>query len=585
VSGQLLHRLQSANRSRRDFTHILGNYCKEISLTVHRIRQLLYSFAVISTAVVATVWYALARGQDFNWDQQNYHIGIAFLQAHGTFWDSVAPAGIRSYFNPYVQQAQFFAMQHLSPICFAALLAVLQSMAFMLAGLICAEIARPADGWKALLLGLSGFSLCLMAPMSLAVAGTTCIELLTSVPVLAAYAVLLARGRWLGLSCSGALAGALLGIATALKVTNGLFALGVVGFALAGPDNPRQRLRWMVICAVAGMLAAIAVGGSWQLGLWERFGNPFFPYYNNIFHSPDFDLIDLRDERFPAHSVFDIWRYPLYWLLGGNPNSTSWRYPLFHWLLGGKVPRMGMPTPSTEVAIYDARWIVAISGGTLFLAALLVSRRWGRSRLVEPATGLFFAFVVDYLLWITQLGYTRYMLPLEILCGAIILVLFQVVVPYSLRAGVLLSMAAVSWRILLVPDLGHLPWRPYWQSINPTPLDFGGPAIIFLAARPSSFVAASLPSDARYVGIYGPERYGDFVFKGFDLSAGNNTQLTRQLKQELTSEPNVLLKEIDQGSTPSDSVAVLASYGLRITNQCEMLQVADKSFRICDVGH
>jgi hypothetical protein len=275
-------------------------------LAVHRLWHVLYYTAVISGAIVVTIWYAVARGQDFNWDQQNYHIGIAFLQVHGTFWDSIAPAGIQSYFNPYVQHAQFFAMRHLSPICFVLLLAVLQSLAFMLAGLICADIARPADGWKALLLGLSGFALCVMAPMSLTEAGTTCIELVTSVPVLAAYAVLLARGRWLGLSSSGSLAGALLGIATALKLTNGVFALGVVGFALAGPDSPRQRLGWALMCAAAAMLGFIAVGGSWHLGLWERFGNPFFPFYNNIFHSPDFDLTALRcaaESDRPGHNA------------------------------------------------------------------------------------------------------------------------------------------------------------------------------------------------------------------------------------------------------------------------------------------
>lgn len=552
-------------------------------LAIHRVRCLLYSAAVISIAVVVTVWYAVARGQDFNWDQQNYHIGISFLLAHGTFWDSIEPAGIQSYFNPYVQQAQFFAMQHLSPICFAVLLAVLQSLAFMMAGLICADIAPPALGWKVLPLSLLGFALCLMAPMSLSEAGTTLSDLLTAVPVLAAYAVLLTRGRWLGFASSGSLAGVLLGIATALKLTNGLFAVGVAGFALAGRDSPRQRLGWALMCAVAAMLAFVAVGGSWQLGLWERFGNPFFPFYNNIFHSPDFDLTALRDERFPAHSVFDIWRYPLYWLLGGRPIPGSWHYPLFYWLLGGVGPSPGIATPSSELAFRDARWIVAVAGGTLFLAALLVFRRWGSRRLAEPATGLFFAFAVDYLVWIFDFGYTRYLLPLEILCGAIILFLALLVAPYSLRLGMLLAMAVLSWRMLFVPDNGHVPWRPYWQAINPMPRDFGGPAIVFLTGKPSSFVAASLPSDARYVGIYGVEIYGDFVYKGFDMLAGNNTQLTRQLKQELASAPNVRLKVIDEDTTSIDSAAILASYGLRVTNQCETLQIADKHFRICDV--
>jgi hypothetical protein len=61
-----------------------------------------------------TILYATARGQDFNWDQQYYHIGILFLLAHATFWESVAPAGVQSYFNPYVIEIQWFAIRHLS---------------------------------------------------------------------------------------------------------------------------------------------------------------------------------------------------------------------------------------------------------------------------------------------------------------------------------------------------------------------------------------------------------------------------------------------------------------------------------------
>ena len=541
------------------------------SLSIGRCRFLsaetstaIYGAAVISTALIVVIRYGVARGQDFNWDQQNYHISVPFLLAHRTFWDSIAPAGIQNCFNPFVLQAQFFAMRHLSAISFAVLLAVVQSLAFMIAGLICAVIGRPTDGWRGLLLSILGFVLCLMAPMSLSESGTTLFDLITALPVLTAYAVLLVRGRWLGFATSGALAGALLGIATALKLTNGIFALGVVGFALAGRDTPRQRVVWALMCTVAAMLSFAAVGGSWHLELWERFANPVFPFYNSIFRSPDFSLTTLRDERFVPHSVLDVWRYPLYWLLGGSP-------------------RPGIETPSSEQAIRDARWIVAVGGGTLFLAALMIFRRWGSRRLAEPATGLFFAFALDYLLWLGAFGYHRYVLPLEILCGAIILVLAMLVVPYSLKFTLLLAMAMLSWRMLRVPDWGHLPWRPYWQAINPRPLEFGGPAIVFLTAKPSSFVAASLPPDARYVGLYRPGIYGDFVFEDFDMLSSNDTQFTRRLKQELATAPNVQLKEVDRGTVPSVAAALLASYGLRATNQCEMLRIADLTFRICDV--
>src|SRR5262249_13522872 len=151
-------------------------------------------------------------------------------------------------------------------------------------------------------------------------AGSTFIDFVCAVPVVAAYAVLLFRGRWLGVAPSWTVAGALIGIVTALKMTNGAFAIGAVGFALAGQDSLRQRLGGLVAFFLALVCTFVVIGGWWSFALWQRFGNPFFPMYNNVFHSPDAGASSGQDGRFLPHSVLDVWRYPLYWLFGGSPD-------------------------------------------------------------------------------------------------------------------------------------------------------------------------------------------------------------------------------------------------------------------------
>lgn len=514
----------------------------------------MHATVVVTLSVAVTVWYSVARGQDFNWDQQNYHIGIPFLLLHGTFWTSVAPAAIQSYFNPCVLELQFLALRNLSPIGFAVSVAVVQSFAFMLAGLICASIARPAGGWTATMLGLLGFALCLTAPMPLSEAGTTFIDFVTAVPVVGAYALLLTRGRWSHPFVPATLAGALLGAATALKLTNGVFALGVVGFALAGPASLRRRAGWLLTAGGAAILAFAVVGGSWQIALWERFGNPFFPYYNNIFRSPDFPPVALRDARFLPHSVLDIWRYPYYWLRGGNFTRAT-------------------AAPGSELAFIDARWIVAVGGITVFLAALPIFHRWARQRLADPAVGLLLAFTIDYLVWLVVFGIQRYAVAPDILCGAALLILAMAVQPVALRIVLLGAVGLFSWRTMVVPDWGHLPWRSHWQAFSMAPLHFDGPAIIFLTVKPSLFVAASLPANSRYVSIDGE----------LDLRAGNHTNLTRQIGRELASAARLRLEEISPTTVPGVSTKILASYGLVVTNCCQTLHVADESFRVCRV--
>ena len=533
-----------------------------------RARRLLHATVVIVIALAAAIWQTVIRGQDFNWDRQNYHVGIPFLLNNRTFWKSIAPAGIQSYFNPYVFELQFFALRHLSAICFAVTLAVVQSFAFLIAGLMSAQIAQYTDApyprptgpslagaWQATGLAVLGFLLSLLAPVALSELGTTYIDLITAVPVLAAYALLLTRGRWIGLFASAALAGVLLGTATAFKLTNGVFAFGAVGFAFTGPESWRRRIAWLSLCGGSAAVAFAAIAGPWMVGLGLRFGNPVFPYYNNIFRSPDYPPVGLSDTRFLPHSILAIWHYPLYWLLGGSPTP-------------------GLASPSSEVAFRDARWVFAVFGTTLFLLRLLVSPRWARVRLAAPPTGVIFAFAIGYVAWLFEFGVQRYATSLDILCGLVLLALVMTLRSTRWRVGILLGVLLFAWPLMRVPNWGRLPWRPYWQAFDTTPIHFDGASIVFLAVKPSLFIAASLSPDTRYVGINGD----------FDLRAGNDTTLTRQLKRELSSPHHFQLKEVDAGTLQPVSAAILASYGLVVTDRCQPLHVAGKNFRICEVS-
>jgi hypothetical protein len=528
-----------------------------------KLQNLVYFSAIIVASLLVTLIYALTRGQDLNWDQRNYHISMPFFLKNGSYWTSVAPSGIHSYFNPYVYQIQYFGITHLPPILFTTLLATAQSTVFMIAGLICLDIARPAGrdtpgagNIQDLAPALCGFALCLMAPIALSEAGATFIDLLTAAPVVAAYGLLLVRGRRLGLFTTAALAGALIGLATALKLTNAVFAIGAIGFALAGHERLRQRLQWLVAYAASGLLSFLVIGGGWLLQLWTRFKNPFFPYYNNIFRSPDFGVTTERDIRFLPHSVFDIWRYPLFWLFGGSPNKET-------------------GSPSCELHLGDARWVIVTFGGVVFLAALALLPRWRKQRLAEPATGLFFAIGLAYMAWLAQFGIHRYMAPIDVLCGAAVLFLVLQLgrIDIKARLAMLAAILVLSGAVLKVPDFVHYPWRAQWRAIKPTPLDFGGPSIVFLTGKPMSYIAASLPADARYVGLVGD----------FDLRAGADNSLARQLKQMLATSPGARLKEVDQGSTPDKAAAILSGYGLAATSKCKDLIMPDETLRVCDV--
>lgn len=508
---------------------------------------------MVAASFAVTVVFGVLRGQDLNWDQRNYHIGIPFLLQHGTFWKSVAPAGIQSYFNPYVIELQYLLLTHVAPMLFALIIAAVQSLAFVFAGLVCIEIVRPVARREAVWLALAGFALCLMAPMPLSEAGTTFIDLTTAPLIIGAYLLFLARGRSLAPFPAALLAGALLGAATALKLTNAIFAIGAIGFALAGPERFRQRLAWLIAAGGAALATFVAVTGRWQLALWRQFGDPFFPYYNNVFHSPDAAAVALRDERWIPHSFLAIWRYPFYWLLGRSPD-----------------PSLG--SVSSELSFTDSRWIVAIAGLTLFIIALPTFRRWARERLAERTTGFLFAFAISYLVWLGEFGYQRYAAVLDVLCGAALLALAMRLRDRA-RLPALLLLALFAAVTIRVPNWTHLGWRPYWQSINPQPREIGRDAVVFLTSRPSLFIAASLSPDARYVGL-----------TDFDLDANHKDVMTRKIANMLADRPRRPLKIEFAGMKRGTLPRSVASYGLALTHRCSPLRVADQSFVLCDLA-
>ena len=525
---------------------------------------------VIAGSLFCVIYLALTRGQDINWDQLNYHIGIPALRAAGRFWSSIDPAGVQSYYNPYLLDAQLAGIRHLSPRAFTIVVSIGQSIAFILAGAICILVSQPkplavdapggrrtASYWTGIVTGLLGFALCLMTPIELSEAGTVLTDLQTSAFVIAAYGLLLMRGRWLGLLTSAALAGALIGVATALKLTNATFAFGVLGFALAGTDTMKQRLGWLTACGTCAMLAFLIVDGRWQWDLWQRFGNPLFPFYNDIFRSPDYPATRWQDARFSPHSLLDIWHYPLYWLLGGSPSTAT-------------------GSPSSELLMRDARWIVTVCGGTAFLAGLVALPGWRRRQLREPETGLLLAVLITYLIWLAEFGIHRYLSAADILCGAAILVLLTRIPFRAAQILMLGAIAIISGRVMLVPDWVHLPWRSSWQTISPTPIMQTRHPIVFLGVKPLLFVAASLPADATYVGVYGD----------FDLHAGAPNSLARQLDHLLAATPASPLVEVDDGKVSTVLAETLTGYGLAtMTQTCRPFSIANAAYRLCSVGH
>ena len=521
-----------------------------------------YTTTCTVVAIVTMLVYAVRRGQDLSWDQLNYHLSSPFLLLHGTFWDSIAPSGVQTYLNPLILIPQYIAIRELPPLVAAITIALVQAAAFVIAARICLRLAGPDADGGGYLVAFLGFVLCLASPMALSEAGTTLVDLIDAIPVLLAYLLLLTRDDAPAPRHACVAAGLLLGVSTGLKLTNAVFVIGAPAFFLAGSAAPRRRALGLVQLMLGTAIGFLGVAGWWDITLWRRFHNPIFPYANNIFRSPDYPLTAWRDARFLPTSAWDIVRYPLYWLFGGSPSKV-------------------VPSPSSETDPKDARFALALAGAAVSLVVALFRRLPGTRLLARPETGLLIVCAIDYLVWLFTFGYQRYLIPVEILCGAVLLVLTGWIATGQWRARLLLALVALILVHVHVASFPRLPWQNHWRSIAPAPLALQGRPLIFLTFAPSAFVALSLPTDARYANLGCGE---------INLCGHDNTSLIRQLRAELQATPPYTLYAViaSASSPPMDApttpnISGLTAFGLRLGTECQPLPVAGHVYLICDV--
>ena len=107
------------------------------------------------------------------------------------------------------------------------------------------------------------------------------------------------------------------------------------------------------------------------------------------------------------------------------------------------------------------------------MAALALFKNWRQQKLTEPATGLLFSILIGYLIWLAEFGYQRYLAPIDILCGAGLLVLIMQI-PWQLERGVALTRqcqgalkaAQQKVEILLSQGVSAEP-EPFAESVEP----------------------------------------------------------------------------------------------------------------------
>ncbi|GAB0114498.1 hypothetical protein AcidC75_20220 [Acidisoma sp. C75] len=490
--------------------------------------------AVLLVFVLGFGLYASRLGPDAGWDLRNYHLYNPFAVLHGKFGFDLVPAQEQTFLAPQLDLISYGVRHVLNgfPGLFNAVMSVPTAIAAFLAFLItCLFLPRamPARLVLAILITLIGAT---------GAAGWPTIATSSSESIPACFSL---AGLLLILIASDAgrpsrrlgMAGLLLGIAAGFKLTSLPFCIGGAAAALLTPLPAPVKWRALGHFAIGGLLGSFLIAAPWWITLETRYHSPLFPFFNQIFHSPDYLPLAMSDDRFKPHGLIETVFYPAYWAWSATPRVT-------------------------EMPMRDPRFALAL---VMLIATAVVP--WLRRQKIEPKAAMLTAFfIVSYCLWEELFAIFRYLATIEMLTATTLVLAWRSLDttgrrPLSLWAGTI-CLALLCGLTTLYPDWGRAPPGPRAVDVRAPRLPPNA-LVILLDDAPMAYVAAFEPPSVRFVGA-----------NNNIVAPGQKSLLNEQVAAAIGSATGPLwglafppLKAMDD--------ATLARYGLHRTSPCTVV--------------
>jgi hypothetical protein len=408
---------------------------------------------------------SMVAGQDVNWDLLNYHLYNPHALLNGRIGFDLAPGQWQSYFNPTIDVPYYLLVTYLPAWLCAFLMGTLHGLNFPLL-LALGRRLLPADSPRHLGFWLAAAGCA--GPAYLSGLGNTMGDNLAALFMLGALLIVL-RGQGSG---TALLAGLVMGLGTGLKLTNAVYALALCVALLGSEGTLAQRLQRALLFGVA-VLAGIGISaGHWYWAMWQHFGNPLFPQFNHIFHSPLAAPIGIGDTGWLPKSLAEKLVWPFIFTL--------------------------QPQRVCELPLRHLAWPLLYVAGILLLAALALGRRRLAS-IPRPARLLMVFAALSYLLWMNLFSIYRYLVPLELLAPTLCWLVLMALLPgRRTLAAACVALCALS--VLSVGNWGH---GRYFKPLSVEVPAFAAPAqsLVYIVQAPMGWLVPYFPPEVAFVSL------------------------------------------------------------------------------------
>jgi hypothetical protein len=362
------------------------------------------SLLVLLSSMAGLALWSILLGQDDNWDFKNYHYYNAYAVFSGRLNYDIAPGQQQTYLNPAMDLLPFLLIQHFPPFVFGLVIGAWQGinvwLLFLIGRELLGRISFPNPALWAVICAWVGVK----GAASVSEMGTTFHDLTLCVFILGAiYLYLRAWPNFKpGIEVASLRhmtgAGFLLGLAVGLKLTFALYAIGMSVAILVIQIVILKRYRGLLPFGWAALMGILLTAGPWMWVLWKQYGNPLFPLYNAVFHSPYYLIENLADTRFLPQSAWEALIFPFHFNLSAHAGN--------------------------ELAFRDMRiailYITTFLIGVYFFTSIWIARRSGKGLTINWKADITVIWLLifiwaTYIAWIKMFAVYRYLICIELL--------------------------------------------------------------------------------------------------------------------------------------------------------------------------
>lgn len=313
-------------------------------------------------------------------------------------------------------------------------------------------------------------------------------------------------------------AGILIGVACSIKVQWSIFAIAAGLCIIFCKNMYKNPYKVLLSVMIGGFIGLGIYSGFWFYKIYQLFGNPVFPYMNNIFKSDFADLIllDKGTMQYPENIIQTIF----------------WPFYLFLYQKDG---------------LRDARLSILFISIPFYILFFIVLKEkiqkivkiFSRYVNFRYFNFLVIFFILSYIFWMFLCPYSRYIMPAESLSGIFIFAIILLILIFLKKVKYLTLCMSVIFIFLLLTTKTSLSHRTQFSDkilyFDDGKIEDNSIVLVSnLYIIPSAVVPFQNPKARYYIfpGLY-ESKEAEYSSKIIDESAKNSLYFLFQIPEEV----------------------------------------------------